>query len=117
MAQTVDDVLALQQACQSDATGVLLDLTAGGWGLLSITGEDRLRFLHNQLTNSFTDATPGQVLQSSYTSSLGRAIDLVSAFVLEDEVLLLASPNRHEQLLAAFNKYIFPLDRYVQVDG
>lgn len=107
---SVSEATALQDAC-SQSQGVLLDLTAGGWGLLSVTGEDRLRFLHNQLTNSFTDLKPGQVLESSYTSSTGRTIDLVTAYVLQDEVLLLSSPSRHEQLLGAFNKYIFPLDR------
>jgi len=107
---SVSEATALQDAC-SQSPGVLLDLRAGGWGLLSVTGEDRLRFLHNQLTNSFTDLKPGQVLESSYTSSTGRTIDLVTAYVLQDEVLLLSSPSRHEQLLGAFNKYIFPLDR------
>lgn len=107
---SVDEAMNMKEAC-GQAQGVLLDLTAGEWGLLSVTGEDRLRFLHNQLTNSFTDLKPGQVLESSYTSSTGRTIDLVTAYVLQDEVLLLSSPSRHEQLLGAFNKYIFPLDR------
>lgn len=79
------------------------------WNVIAVSGEDRLRFLHNQLTNAFVDVKSGTVLEASYTTPTGRTIDLVTCLLGEKEVVLLSSPNRH--LVEAFDKYIFPLDR------
>ena len=35
---SVSEATALQDACRQSQEGVLLDLTSGGWGLLSVTG-------------------------------------------------------------------------------
>lgn len=61
--------------------------------------------------HSFADARPGRVADASYTTALGRCIDLTTVAVLEGEALVLASPNRMDQVEAAMNKYIFPMDR------
>ncbi|MEO0373458.1 MAG: folate-binding protein [Cyanobacteria bacterium P01_A01_bin.17] len=77
------------------------------WGLLELTGDDRLNFLHNQSTNDLKALQSGQGCDTVILTSTARTIDLVSAFVTEDSILLLVSPNRREQLLQWFDRYIF----------
>ncbi len=77
------------------------------WGLLELTGDDRLNFLHNQSTNDLKALKSGQGCDTVILTSTARTIDLVSAFVMENSILLLVSPNRREQLLQWFDRYIF----------
>ena len=81
------------------------------WGLLKITGEDRLRYLHNQSTNDFEKLQPGQGCDTVFVTSTARTLDLASAYVTEDAVLLLVSPNRREKLLTWLDRFIFPFDK------
>lgn len=81
------------------------------WGLLKITGEDRLRFLHNQSTNAIETLKPGQGCDTVFVTSTGRTIDLVTAFITQDAILLLVSPNRHQFLMNWLDRYIFPMDQ------
>ncbi len=94
------------EALTAVETGVVIcDRTH--WGLLELTGTDRLGFLHNQSTNDLKVLKPGQGCDTVILTSTARTIDLVSAFVTENSVLLLVSPNRREQLLQWFDRYIF----------
>ena len=81
------------------------------WGLLKITGEDRLRYLHNQSTNDFEKLQRGQGCDTVFVNSTARTIDLASAYVIEDAVLVLVSPNRRQQLLTWLDRFIFPFDK------
>ena len=80
-------------------------------GLIEVTGEDRLRFLHNQTTNDFNKLQPGQGCHTVFVTSTARTIDLVTAYAQEKGVLLLVSPSRREKLLEWMERYIFPLDK------
>lgn len=77
------------------------------WGLLELIGDDRLNFLHNQSTNDLKALKAGEGCDTVILTSTARTIDLVSAYVTEDSILLLVSPNRREQLLQWFDRYIF----------
>lgn len=88
-----------------DSGVVICDRTH--WGLLELSGEDRLNFIHNQSTNDLKALKAGQGCDTVVLTSTARTIDLVSAYVTEDSVLLLVSPNRREQLLQWFDRYIF----------
>ena len=81
------------------------------WGLLKITGEDRLRYLHNQSTNDFEKLQPGQGCDTVFVTSTARTLDLATAYVTEDAVLVLVSPNRRQQLLSWLDRFIFPFDK------
>ncbi|MBE9224658.1 folate-binding protein YgfZ [Phormidium sp. LEGE 05292] len=81
------------------------------WGRILVSDDDRLRFLHNQSTNDFQSLKPGAGCDTVFVSSTARTIDLVTAYVLEDAVLLLVSPNRREYLLQWLDKYIFFADK------
>jgi hypothetical protein len=81
------------------------------WGLLKLTGEDRLRYLHNQSTNDFNQLQPGQGCETVFVNSTARTLDLATAYVTEDEVLVLVSPQRRQQLLEWLDRFIFPFDK------
>ncbi|GET36325.1 CAF17-like 4Fe-4S cluster assembly/insertion protein YgfZ [Microseira wollei] len=81
------------------------------WGRIQVADTDRLRFLHNQTTNDFQSLKPGQGCDTVFVSSTARTIDLASAYVTEDTVLLLVSPSRRQQLIQLMDKYLFPMDR------
>lgn len=86
------------------------------WGLLKVTGEDRLRYLHNQSTNDFERLQPGQGCDTVFVTSTARTLDLATAYVTEDAVLILVSPNRRQQLLTWLDRFIFPFDKVELTD-
>jgi folate-binding protein YgfZ len=81
------------------------------WGLIQVTGGDRQRFLHNQTTNDFNKLKSGEGCETVFVTSTARTIDLVTAYVQEDRILLLVSPSRQEQLLAWMDRFLFPMDK------
>ena len=81
------------------------------WGLMKITGEDRLRYLHNQSTNDFAKLQPGEGCDTVFVTSTARTLDLATAYVTDDAVWVLLSPNRREQLLKWLDRFIFPFDK------
>ncbi len=86
------------------------------WGLLKISGEDRLRYLHNQSTNDFNQLKPGEGCDTVFVTSTGRTLDLATAYVTEDSILVLVSPNRRQQLLKWLDGFIFPFDKVKLAD-
>ncbi len=81
------------------------------WGLIEISGDDRLRFLHNQSTNNFNILKPGEGCDTVFVTPTARTIDLTTAYVTENNVLLLVSPIRCQQLVEWFDRYLFPMDK------
>lgn len=103
---------AARQAARSGVA--LCDRTH--WGRIKLTGADRLTFLHNQSTNDFKRLKPGEGCDTVFVTSTARTIDLATAYVLEDAVLVLVSPNRHEHLLKWLDRYIFFGDQVTLTD-
>jgi tRNA-modifying protein YgfZ len=86
------------------------------WGRISVTDDDRLNFLHNQSTNTFKLRKPGEGCETVFLTSTARTIDLTSAYVLEDSVLLLVSPGISEKLMTFLDRYIFFSDKVKLTD-
>ena len=86
------------------------------WGRIRVSDDDRLRFLHNQSTNDFQRLKPGQGCDTVMVTSTARTIDLVTAYVMEDAVLLLVSPNRLRHLMDWLDRYIFFADKVQLTD-
>jgi folate-binding protein YgfZ len=86
------------------------------WGRLQISGNDRLRFLHNQSTNTFQTLKPGQGCETVFVTSTARTLDLATAYISETAVLVLVSPNRRQKLLDWLDRYIFPFDQVTLQD-
>jgi folate-binding protein YgfZ len=99
----------------SEETEVLL-YDRSHWGRIEVRGSDRLRFLHNQSTNDFQRLQPGQGCDSVFVTSTARTLDLATAYVTEESVILLVSADRREKLLQWMDRYIFPMDQVELVD-
>ncbi len=102
-------------AIQSVQEGVVVS-DRSHWGLIRISNDDRLRFLHNQSTNDFESLKPGQGCDTVMVTSTARTIDLVTGYILDDAVLLLVSPNRREFLMQWLDRYIFFADKVKLTD-
>ncbi|MGD1943292.1 MAG: YgfZ/GcvT domain-containing protein [Leptolyngbyaceae cyanobacterium] len=86
------------------------------WGRLRVSGDDRLRFLHNQTTNELQSLAPGQGCDTVFVSSTGRTLDLATAYVEADSVLLLVSPGQAPVLNDWMDRYIFFADKVTLAD-
>lgn len=106
-----NDAAAIAAAQQSVA---LCDRS--DWGRIQVSDEDRIRYLHNQSTNDLQRLKPGQGCDTVFVTSTARTIDLVSAYVMEDSVLLLVSPIRRQYLLDWLDRYIFFADKVKLTD-
>ncbi len=98
------------EAARAAATGVAL-YDRSHWGQIEVKGADRLRFLHNQSTNDFTSLKPGQGCETVFVTSTARTLDLVTAYLLEDSVLLLTSPGYGQSLIDWMDRFIFFADK------
>ncbi len=86
------------------------------WGCIAVTGDDRMRFLHNQTTNDLQSLSPGQGCGTVFVTSTARTLDLVSAYVRETDVLLLTSPGMASTLVEWMDRYIFFADKVTPKD-
>jgi hypothetical protein len=80
-------------------------------GVIELTGEDSLQFLHNQTTNDIKDLKPGQGCHTVFLNATARTLDLATVYVTQDRVFLLVSPNRRQFLMEWLDKYLFPMDQ------
>jgi folate-binding protein YgfZ len=101
-----NDAAAIQAAQAGVAVG-----DRSHWGRILVSDDDRLRFLHNQSTNDFQQLKPGQGCDTVFVTSTARTIDLATAYVTEDAVLLIVSPNRRQYLMEWLDRYIFFADK------
>jgi hypothetical protein len=81
------------------------------FGRLRVTGEDRIRFLHNQSTADFQSEKEGQGCDTVFVTPTGRTVDLVTAWIMKSSVILFVSPTMRHTLQALLNKYIFFADK------
>lgn len=81
------------------------------WGLIRMTGSDRLRFLHNQTTNNIQALKAGTGCETVFVTSTGRTLELATVWATEAELLIWVSPQRRQPLLDWMDRYIFPMDK------
>lgn len=111
-------VAGFNQDYQQDDAAAVQAMQAGvalydrsHWGRIEVSGDDRIRYLHNQSTNDFYALKPGDGCDTVFVTSTARTIDLVTAYVLDNTVLLLVSPNRRQKMLDWLDRYIFGADQ------
>lgn len=80
-------------------------------GVIELTGEDRLQFLHNQTTNDIKPLKAGQGCRTVFVNATGRTLDLATVYITEETVLLIVSPKRTAFLMEWLDRYLFPMDR------
>jgi tRNA-modifying protein YgfZ len=100
----------LNTILQSARSGVAI-YDSSDWGKILVSDRDRLRFLHNQSTADFEKRQVGEGCDTVFVTSTARTIDLSTGLILDDEVLLITSPNRRKYLFDWLDKYIFFADR------
>lgn len=107
---TIADFGQDQEALTGTQMGVAL-YDCSHWGRIEVRGADRIRFLHNQTTNDFNRLHPGHGCDTVFVTSTARTLDLVSAYLTEDRVILLVSPSRRQSLISWMDRYLFPMDQ------
>lgn len=85
------------------AKGVFADV---GSGVISVSGADRIRFLHNMSTNNLAALKSGDVRLSTMTNSIGRAIELLAVLMDEESCILIVSKDKVEDIISTFDKCV-----------
>ncbi|KAJ7547794.1 hypothetical protein O6H91_08G104800 [Diphasiastrum complanatum] len=96
------------------ATNDVVVVEMSHFGRLRVTGEDRIRFLHNQSTADFLSLKEGQGCDTVFVTPTARTIDLSTAW--KTAVSLFVSPNTRQSLLNMLNRYIFFSDKVEVTD-
>lgn len=112
---TSNNSIDLNTALTAAMSGVAI-YDSSAWGKILVGDRDRLRFLHNQSTANFEQLKPGATCDTVFVTSTARTIDLATGLILDDEVLLMVSPNRREYLFNWLDRYIFFADRVKLTD-
>jgi tRNA-modifying protein YgfZ len=98
------------QALAAANSGAML-VNRSHWGQIVVSGEDRLRFLHNQSTADFNILQPGTSCNTVFVNSTGRTIDLALALICPAEVILMVSPGKGQATFDLLDRYIFFADK------
>lgn len=72
---------------------------------------DRASLLHRLSTNNIERLRPGEGLRTVLTTPIGRIIDLLSVYCLEDALLLVGSPDQGPPVYSHLRKNIFFNDK------
>jgi aminomethyltransferase len=75
-------------------------------GRLCLTGTDRVRYLHGQVTNDLKKLTPGTGAYAAVTTAKGRMEGDLNILLLADEILLDFEPGQTEKILPRLGKFI-----------
>jgi folate-binding protein YgfZ len=100
------DVRAEYEALHKSAG--LLDLSFRG--RICLTGSDRVRFLHGQVTNDVKKLQPGEGCYAALVSAKGRIESDLNIYCLKDELLLDFEPGLTAKVIARFDKFIIADD-------
>jgi folate-binding Fe-S cluster repair protein YgfZ len=75
-----------------------------GW--IRVTGSDRVRWLNGMVTNSISELAPGQGCYNFVLNAQGRIQGDLTAFLLEDSILLETSRDQVEKLFTHLDRFI-----------
>ncbi len=81
------------------------------YGRVWMRDRDRAALLHRLSTNQIERLRPGQRVETVLTTPIGRIIDLLSVFCMDDALLLVSSPERGAALLNYLRGNIFFNDK------
>ena len=96
------DLAAREYAAAREGAAVL-DLPERG--LLAVTGPQRVKFLHNVVSNDLLSRKPGQGVRAALMDVKGRLLVLLRALVTEDAVLLEMPAERLDAMEALLVHY------------
>lgn len=99
--------VAAEYAALRDSAA-LMDL--GYRGRLCLTGADRARFLHGQVTNAVKDLAPGEGCYAALVTAKGRMVADLQIHCLRDELLLDLEPGLSPVVQARLEQYVIADD-------
>ncbi len=76
------------------------------WRLIRISGDDRITFLHNLVSNDVQKLAPGALQWNSLNSPKGRMIASFLLWKTHDCLMLALSADLHEQILKKLRMYV-----------
>ena len=85
-------------------TAAIAPLDDTGW--IRVTGSDRVRWLNGMVTNAIQQLAPGEGTYNFVLNAQGRILGDLTAFVLEDSILLETGRDQLPALLAHFDRFI-----------
>ena len=77
---------------------------------ICVTGNDRTRFLHGQVTNEISRLKQGQGCYAAITNAKGKMVADANIYMLADELLLDLEPGAASTVLPRLEKYIIADD-------
>ncbi len=77
---------------------------------LCVTGADRVKFLHGQVTNNVKDLQPGQGCYAALVSARGKIQSDLRIYILENEILLDFEPGLAGTVQSRLEKHIIAED-------
>lgn len=80
------------------------------WSTVTMTGEDRLSFLHNMCTNDICGLPVGENCEAFCTDVQGKIVAHVFVIARDDRLELLMVPGQAETLIAHLDRYIIRED-------
>jgi len=86
----------------------VLDLSCRG--RLCVTGADRKRFLHGQVTNQVNELKVGEGCYAALTNAKGKIESDLNVYCLADEILLDFEPGFNAAVIQRLDKYIIADD-------
>jgi folate-binding protein YgfZ len=98
---------AAEHRALSESAGVL-DLSFRG--RLCLTGKDRARFLHGQVTNDIARLKPGQGCYAALITAKGKMQSDLCVYCLEEELLLDFEPGLARRVSDRLEKYVIADD-------
>jgi len=81
-------------------------LDASYTGRLAVSGRDRVKYLHNMLSNDIKALAPGKGCYAALLTHQGRMEADLYVYALEEALLLETPPAASERVLATLNKFI-----------
>lgn len=76
------------------------------WGLLEVSGPDRLEFVHNQCTSPVKTLPPQGISPTLFLNNRGQIEYMATVLNLGDRLWLWTPPGQATELAARFRKYI-----------
>jgi tRNA-modifying protein YgfZ len=75
-------------------------------GKVTVTGRDRVAFLHGMLSNDVKALQPGHGCPAAFLDAVGKVVSLLTVYVLDDRILLELPAGSTERFLQAIDKFL-----------
>lgn len=86
------------------------------YGTLSLTGEDRAKFLHRLISNDVENLSDGEGNYATLLTNRGKIIADLNVYILEDAIYISTAPESAENAFTELDKYLIADDVELTVE-